>query len=427
MKTQKFIAVIFLSTVIFFLCLGVVSYIAKKTNDFVNYDEEKIAAPNIDWAKLYPFDDADVPHDNTEENPIEKIFSHIKEKCEEYSSTRLLGFYHAAVAAKSYEELIGWNMAAVNGYNPVIKLNDGYLSGLAASRDVSENAEAVKELNDFCRDLGIEYTYINLPVKICISEDKDISGILDFSNKNADRLLDAIGRAGVKYYDFRKILHSDGIKHHEAFFRTDHHWRQETGMWAAKHILGILRDDYGWKVDPELLNPDRFDHKIDPEWFLGSQGKKITLARTKPDDFTMLYPKFRTLIRFEVLSRGIDTSGDFAVTYEMRHVERKDYYALNPYAAYKYADRPLTRIHNLLNHDGRKILFIHDSVSNCVIPFVGLGIEYTDEIDLRHFTGSLQTYIKASRPDIVITAYYSSIPGRTRAAEYPNNKFYDFR
>ena len=264
-------------------------------------------------------------------------------------------------------------------------------------------------------------------MKICASEDQDISGILDHSHQNADRFLDEISKAGVKYYDFRKILHADGMNHHEAFFRTDHHWKPETGLWAAKHILEILRDDYGWDVDPAILNPDRFEYKVYPKWFLGSQGKKITLVCAKPEDFTMIYPKFKTLIRFEVPTQEIDTSGDFSVTYEMFHVESKDYYGRNPYGAYKYADQPLTKIHNLLNHNGKKILILHESMFNCVIPFAALGIEYTDEIDLRSFTGSLRSYIKSSKPDIVITAYNTERPGTTTAAAPPNNKFYDFR
>jgi len=230
-----------------------------------------------------------------------------------------------------------------------------------------------------------------------------------------------------RYYDFRKILHAEGMKHHEAFFRTDHHWKPETGLWAAKHILEFLRDDYGWRVEPEILNPDRFEHKVYPEWFLGSQGKKLSLLRVKPDDFTMLYPKFRTFIHYEAPHEGVNISGDFSVTYYMKSVERKDYYGLSPYGAYKYGDQPLDMIHNLLNHDGKKILVIHDSMFNCVIPLIALGVEEVHGMDLRHFTGSLRSYIKATKPDMVITAYYTNSVGRSSKSMRPNNRMYDFR
>lgn len=419
MRAKRFTAIFFVGVLAVFVCL-VFTGVSMKAAEKLTTASSSV---NIDWEKLYPFEES-AGHAL---KPKMSKLSYVKEKTEKYTSTGMAGGTRIVEAARTYEELIGWNMAAVNDYNPVIKLHDGHLSDLAASRDVSENAEAVKELDSFCRELGIEYIYINLPKKICAYDDKEISGVLDYSNQNADRLLDAIGRAGVKHYDLRKKLHTEGMNHHEAFFRTDHHWKPETGLWASKHILQILRDDFGWDVDPEILNPDKFEHKIYPDWFLGSYGKKLTLARTKADDFTMIYPKFRTLIRFELPAGGIDTSGDVSVTYNMQCVERMDYYGLNTYAAYKYADQPLSKIHNLLKHDSKKILFIHESMFNCVIPFVALGIENTDEIDLRHFSGSLRSYIKSSKPDIVISAYHSGVPGRTRAVKYPNNKLYDFR
>ena len=423
MKPERLTAIFFLGAILISLCLVFAGVLIRASEKLTE------ASKNVytDWEKLYPFENstAHLPENNvtTPKQSLFRFANYLKEKIGAYTSEKIAGSFKFVKAAKTYEDLIGWNIT-VQGYNPVIKLNDGYLSTITVNMDVSENIQAVKELNDFCRERNIDYAYINIPAKVCASDDTGISGILDYANQNADKLLDAIGRAGVKCYDFRKILHEDGMNHHKAFFITDHHWKPETGLWAAKHILEFLRDDFGWKVDPEILNPDRFEYKVYPEWFLGSQGKKVTLARTKPDDFTIIYPKFRTLIRFEVPTRELDISGDLSITYDMEHVELKDYYKLNPYAAYKYADQPLTRIHNLLNHNGKKILIIHDSLSNCVIQFVSLGIEYTDELDLRHFTGSLRSYIKSTKPDIVFTAYNASIPGHTDAYY---KKFYDFR
>ena len=361
--------------------------------------------------------------------PEEKqsVIDFVKEKIENYTSNKIAGRYAIIEAGKMYEELIGWNMAAAQGYNPVIKLNDGYLSGLVVSRDVSENAEAVKGLSDFCHSLGIDYMYINYPAKICVSQDKDISGTLDFTNQNADRLLDALKKSGVRAYDFRKTLHDDGMKHHEAFFRTDHHWKPETGLWAAKHILQILRDDYGWDVEPEILKPENFEYVVYPEWFLGSQGKKLTLSRTKPDDFTMIYPKFPTHLHFEIPSRGIDTSGDFTVTYEMSKVETRDYYNLSPSGAYNHGRSPVCTLENMITDNNMKAMLIYDSFSISVIPFLALAVKHIEIVDLRQFTGSLRSYIVSSKPDIVITAYYSEMPGCTLSSQYPGNKLYDFR
>ena len=381
---------------------------------------------DIDWEKLYPFNDGQVHKPLKEFN---NFYEYLQKRAEEYTSVKLLGAGTIVEAERTYEELIGWNIASVSDYNPVIKLSDGYLSDLTESRDVSRSAGAVIDFAGWCAENSISFSYINLPNKVCPSEDKDISGTLDFSNQNADRFLHLLSDAGVRHYDFREFLHAEGMSHHGAFFRTDHHWKPESGLWAAKHILHIFRDDYGWNVEPSILDPANFEHVIYPAWFLGSQGKKVTLARTQPDDITMLYPKFPASLRIEVPQYGLNLSGDFSVVYDMRHIASRDYYRRSPYGTYKYGDQPLTLTHNLLNHDGRKLLIIHDSMSNCVIPFLALGVEYVDEIDLRHFTGSLRSYVLSSRPDAVIVCYYAPMPGRLESPgqRRVNLKLYDFR
>ena len=70
-----------------------------------------------------------------------------------------------------------------------------------------------------------------------------------------------------------------------------------------------------------------------------------------------------------------------------------------------YGDRAIIQIENLLEAEDRKILFVHDSFADSVIPFMALGIQSIDSIDLRYFTGSLESYIEESEPDMVIVMY----------------------
>ncbi len=429
-KPAYIVSCMFVCIIVMFMISAVGVYAANKIGNKINPPEEDTTKIKIDWEALYPFETEDVKEAVKRETIIEKAYAYVKKKCEEYSSKKLIGYNNLVDCAKMYEELIQWNMTSYYEYNGVIKLRDGYLTGFSSSVDVTENAQSTIELAEFCRERGIEFFYANLPTKICVSEDKDISGVLDFANQNADRFLAMLDDAGVKYYDFRKILHEYGMNHHEAFYVTDHHWKAETGLWAARHILKFLRDDYGWNVNPDVLNPDNFDYVVYPEWFLGSQGKKVTLARTKPDDFTMIYPKFKTSLHYEIMSEGINTNGDFTTTYNMEAVKSRDYYNKNPYAAYNHADKPLIRITNTPINNGRKILVIHDSVSNCMIPFVAIDVQYMYSIDLRHFEGSVKSFITQEKPNVVMVIYYATIPGRNATANLAretDKKFYDFR
>ena len=151
------------------------------------------------------------------ETLIEKAYAYIKEKFTDYSSERLFCYQNIIESAKRYENAVKWNMASMSDYNAVVKLHDGYLTTYTPSMDITESANAITGLAEFCRQRGIDFFYANLPTKICISEDKNISGVLDFANQNADRFLAMLNDAGVRNYDFRKLLHEGGMNHHEAF------------------------------------------------------------------------------------------------------------------------------------------------------------------------------------------------------------------
>lgn len=385
--------------------LGISRRAAEKILDTKPQVDNSINHVNIDWAKLYPFDEDDsVLPVRAVHMPVRKksVFAYIKDKIEAYTSEKIAGRSYAIKAVKKYEELIGWNI--MKSSRKAVKLRGGFLSDLIESKDVSQNAEAVNSFQKFCRDLNIEFMYINFPGKICISEDEGISGTLDFANQNTDRLLDAIGRAGVRYYDLRKILHAEGMNHHQAFPVVDGHWKPETGFWAAGKILEILKNDYGWPVNTEVLMPDKFEKIIYPKSF-------------NDEDFVLMYPEYPMQVHYEIPSMAIDTIGDFGVMYNIAYMNRKNAYL---YGVYNYSVKPLGKIQNIsLKDNNKSILIIHDSFANCVIPFLAAGIKNIDEIDLRVFSGSVKSYIKTHRPDAVIVCYFIHVAGM--------DEFYDFR
>ena len=423
MKPERFTAGVFTVVVMALMLSAFYSFATRKLIHNPNANRPKTIA--IDWEQLYPFEEGKREF----ASKVLSLYDYLKDRIEQYTSTNLPCYYDLTDAAKKYENALGWNMVSVSDYNAVVKLRDGYLTTYTMSLDVAPDAESVKDFADFCAERGIDFAYINFPTKVCVSEDRDISGVLDFANQNADRFLAMLRDSGVRCYDFREALHAAGMKHHEAFYITDHHWKAETGLWAAGKVLEILRDDLGWNVEPEIIAPENFEYVVYRDWFLGSQGKKVTLARTKPDDFTMIYPKFETSLKFEVASLGLDLSGDFGITYDMKQVETLDYYGKDPYTTYIYADNPLTRIENKLNTNGKRLLIVKDSFSNCLIPFIALELQYVDVIDLRHFTGSIRNFVDKERPDAVIVEYHSTEPGRTSqpSPSETDKKLYDFR
>jgi hypothetical protein len=392
------------------------------------------ATEDIEWEKLYPFDDNKYQSGNDESNQnklISKIHDVVKnvadakDEIESYVTDYIIFHSQIVETANLYEKLIGWNFASFNEYNGVVELSEGYFAGFAEEKDMTQQYEALSDLYDYCKKKGLDFLYVQAPSKISEYDDTEVSGILDFSNQNVNSLLSKLDDSDIDYFDIREVIHNSGINNHTLFYNTDHHWLTTTGLWAAQNILAFCNDTYKWNANISLLEANQFDYVTYKDWFLGSQGKKITLSRCEPDDFTLIYPKYETKYHYIVPDKMIDTVGDYSVVYDMSHIDICDYYNKNPYAGLCYGDRPLVQIENLYATDNKKILIIHDSFGDCVIPCLALAENAVDALDLRYFTGSVKTYIEESQPDIVIVMYNSGIGGEIDYSSH--NDLFDFR
>ena len=410
-------------------------------------DEAASGESGIDWEGLYPFDEsidysallsaeAEAGDERLEDSgeaagasllsKYTSKVSSIEEMAETFATDYLFGYYEMVEAANSYDSLISWNYTAYSEYNGIVELSDEYLTTVRNELPVHSNALSIEDLEDYCSSLGIDFSFIIAPAKICKYDDMDISGVSDFTNQNADALYDELTASGVDVLDLRENIHEEDLQHHSLFYVTDHHWKTTTGLLAAKWIAQHLNEKYDLDYDLSLLDPDTFDYETYEDCFLGSQGKKVTLTRTTPDDFTLLYPKYETLFHYRIPSGYIDLTGNYSVCYDMTKVGYIDYYNLNQYAACNYADNPLTLIENELNDSGKKILFVHESFGNCVYSLLALGTGEVQSIDLRFFTGSLKTYISSEEPDIVVVMYNAGTVGN--ATDYSvHDTLYDFR
>jgi hypothetical protein len=418
---------------------------------FVWFDNDSVAAveqneesitDKINWPELYPFDDSN-SNLNIEEtetsldertttaicNVVDRITSvveNIEDALETYT-TDLLVFQTKAIEwENSYEDFIGWNISSFEEYNSVVELSDGYLTTYVSKLDTLQQYDALSELNNFCQNEGVDFLYIQAPYKISEYDDTDVSGVVDFSNQNADELLERLDNAGIDYYDIREAIHDNNLSNHDLFYKTDHHWKTTTGLWASQNILAYCNENYGWSADLSLLDADQFDYVTYVDWFLGSQGKKVTLSRCQPDDFTLLYPKYNTSFHYYVPVEGINTTGDYSVVYNMSQIEECDYYHKNPYGGCNYGDQPLIKIENQLAADEHKILIISNSFSDCMISCLALAEKNVESLDLRVFTGSVKTYIEESDPDIVMVMYDAGSVGES--INYSTHKnIFDFR
>ncbi|GHT57512.1 hypothetical protein FACS1894109_09830 [Spirochaetia bacterium] len=385
---------------------------------------------NINWAKLYPFQNNDTVKISKSIISKTKI-SDIEEKIEKYTKESLVNRMNFVKSAVRYEKLIGWNL--LNG--DVYDLGDGWLAELVKKVEIlpgqSEQnvhgittpAAALYEFNGFLANLDIDFLYVQSPYKI--SKEDKIIGASDFSNENADELLKALSLRHIPYLDLRENIRQENRDHHTLFYKTDHHWKAETGLWAAGIIAQYLNANNGFDIDLDAFKPEQYRYDVYADWFLGSLGKKVTLLQTPPEDIGLIYPRFNTSFSLKIPSKNIDTEGAFDIFYDYSKINEVDYYNLSPYGAYLYGNVPNVIIRNNFLHGNKRILVIKDSFVNCVNLFLSLGIEYIDVLDIRHFTGSVKTYIKQNKPDMVIVMYN---PSTIQTPNYATHiSLFDFR
>ena len=378
---------------------------------------------SIDWEQLYPFEEKagdaeDESKGKTSEGIWKKVgdkTSELKEKIidaekkiELQTNNRLLFHDQWVLYANAYEKAINWEIDEVEGYNNLITVEKGYLASYVPYVNTEPILPMLKPFLSFLQEREIPFLYVQAPGKICV-EDTKVSGVVDFSNKKADELLSRLEEADVNTLDLRASLHDEGRDHHEMFYKTDHHWKAETGLWAAGLIAERLNREMGFSIDTSLYRKDWYDYEVYEDWFLGSQGKKVTLIRADPEDISLIYPKFETNLTLEIPSYGIDKTGDFDVLYFYSVIKKKDFYRESPYGAYFYADTAVKKVTNHLAKNDDRVLVIADSFANSMSPFLSLGVRNLEAIDVRFFTGSIQSYIKQNEFDAVILMYNASM------------------
>ena len=287
-----------------------------------------------------------------------------------------------------------------------------------------EYAKIYAQMTQYYKQLfGCRVSAVVAPLSSMTIDNPKITSIIPSQKDILDQMAPLFGDTVNFPNPYEKLA---AHKNEYLFFRTDHHWLPTTGLWAAGQIAGWLKETGGVPLREELLQPENYRQEQFAAYFLGSQGKRRTRVLAEPDDFMLLYPKFSTSLHYEIPGLGLDTYGDFSVTYDRHEVERKDFYGSNPYAAYNFADCSLIHIENFSEAAAAvKILVVKDSFANSVAPFLALCVKQMDILDPRWFKGSIRSYIKKTQPDIVLVIH-------TMELDYPlerdsHQDDYDFR
>ncbi len=329
----------------------------------------------------------------------------------DYYTTKLLPGRMKYVEANAlFNKTVG--MKIISGTDSVVVMKNGYLTfEYGAASDAQVQAESVKWFSDIMEKKGINFMYVQYPAKEKEGDNQLPDGITDTVNTPADNLLKGLDESGVNYCDMRLALSQKGGDWYSNFFKTDHHWKPETGVWAAGQILSRLNSDFGLSLDTSVGNIDNYSIDVYEKYCLGSQGKIATLTYADPEDISIIYPKNATSVTVKYDNDASSTGRFEDVIFNKQYLNNTDYYNYSAYSAYLNGNKALSQITNNDCKNGKKLLVIGGSYNKCVVPYLSRAFESTTLLDRRYFDGSVIDYIDKTKPDVVIVAYTPTLIG----------------
>lgn len=286
----------------------------------------------------------------------------------------------------------------------LVTLQDDYYAFVMTTKCNFE--EEGKRTVAFAKSLeanGIKFCSVTYPSKFSKFKNDCPPGIVDYSNENADTFLNVLKNNNVNCLDLRENAARTFDSHLKMFFRTDHHWKPETAFWATGEMLKFFNENLGFKFDCSLLNKDNFKFTTFKNFFLGSHGKKVTLALAKPDDITIIEPNFPTEYEVGNFEKSEIKKGNYHdVVISIDELFYNDIYSGDAYNSYGSP----SFINNLSPLAKHKIVIIHDSFSIPVIPFLSVAAKEITHLDIRRQNNySVEKYLLELKPDLVILAY----------------------
>jgi hypothetical protein len=293
--------------------------------------------------------------------------------------------------------------------NKMVKLNNGHLEQLFPKWDTDDPyAAGVKRLKDYCDEQNVPLLYVQAPWKICKYNKELPPGEEDYSNENLDNFLKKLRAFNIDVLDLREEMHGEGLNHYDAFFKTDHHWTPETGLWASAKVQeylmgkGIVETE---TIDTRLQDINNFNKDIYKDIFIGSRARRtgIYFAGTI-DDISLIYPKFDTHIIVESPAHNVRKEGSFQeVMFNFDYLQTG--FEMNTYEVYAAYGAGYTHYINKAAKSRKKIVFESDSFGIVVAPFLSLAFEDTfSGINTRH---KLPDIIIEEKPDVVILLIYN--------------------
>ena len=287
----------------------------------------------------------------------------------------------------------------------ITKDSDGFLEPMIwESYDIRNAESEIAKLKNVCDEVGSDFAYIAYPSK---SDDENISGYNGWdtnSEESRAEFLSWLDENDYNYLDVRRLFEADGYHVKDYFYKTDHHWTTEAGLYATRAMANYINNEFGYDMKVDNLDEDKFDYVTYDNLWLGETGRKMSKTWVgKLDSFTKITPKYDTSFEFSFVGDDVSTSGDFSMFIDETGLDgSQDLYEYS--AHYAYLGSEDKRVICNKDVDGPKILLIRDSFSTVVAPFLSLTTSEVVIWNPRSNPDGLLDYIRDNDFDVVLLA-----------------------
>ncbi len=279
--------------------------------------------------------------------------------------TELYGMTQRVLHKREYR-----NFSFVTGEKGMI-----YYGAVIEGKDDSlmEYAKRVGRAARCAEERGAETIFVMPPTKVMYSlmgEDRKLP--VNDTNAVQDELLLYLQQNQVRTLDLRGPLENSGMMQEELFYRTDHMWTSEAAFVAAGALVDKIRDDFGDDWDTEHFFCDRENYRADVyrQATIGAIGRETGILYAGKEDYTVLYPKFETGMKWYDLESGERKAGSFHEAFIDLEPDGEDRYENPGSAVYLEGVVNRDRIVNTENPDGPRILCLRDTYMSPVACFL---------------------------------------------------------
>lgn len=400
----------------------------------------------FDGKKLYPFKEQKKTDKKEEEKPqetkkkrsfldrVRRKIARVKKAMDEKSAvifdkeseleTYITEEYdydmNAVLTTKYFEKLVGFNATtSANRFKNskrlstdiVVELDDGIYSYIVDDANVNAQAKSVAAFSKYLNERDTDFLLFVIPPKASDSLiNKKYRGTYhDASDKVEQRIYDILDPKGVQHYSMADYVN----KHYpddrlSLYFKTDHHWLPQAALLGDQLLAQELNTRFDYQIDTSVFDLKNYTVTETEPLYFGTHGRKVTEAYADTESIPLVVPNYNS--HLEVFRSRTNQTYEGTIQETLMDPSALEFgdktkYDVVGYNYYGYGNMGLLQIHNLDKQDGKRVLLIRTSFGSAMAPYVCHLAEYVDMVDLRHFGGSLKTYIAETKPDTVVLTY----------------------